>query len=77
MFGSKVYQNSFINTNCLIKIPLEAIRFLKRNCQKFHRTCLDKEEFQEIIDLHKFVIEFQSILRVDAETINLTDKNFF
>jgi len=30
---------------------------------------LDKEEFQEIIDLHKFVIEFQSILRVDAETI--------
>jgi len=74
---SKVHKNSFVNTNCLIKIPLEAIRFLKRNCQKLHRTCLDKEEFQEIIDLHKFVVEFQSILRVDVEIINLTEKNFF
>jgi len=73
---SKVYQNSFVNTNCLIKVPLETIKFLKRNCQSLHPTCLNKEEFQEILDLHKFVVQFQSILRVEVETINLTEKNF-
>jgi hypothetical protein len=73
---SKKYSDSFINTNCLIKVPLEVTKFLERNCQKLHQTCLDKEEFREIINLHKFVVEFQSILRVDVEIINLTEKNF-
>ena len=74
---SKIYPNSFINTNCLIKVPLKVIKLLEGNCQKLHRTCLDKEEFKEIIILHKFVVEFQSILRVDVETINLAEKNLF
>lgn len=73
---SKAYQNSFVNTNCLIKVPLEVIELLKRNCQRLHRTCLDKEEFQEIIDLHEFVVKFQPLLRVDVEIINLAGKNF-
>jgi len=49
---------------------------LERNCQKLHPACLDKEEFQEILALHKFVAKFQSILRVEVEIINLTEKNF-
>lgn len=74
--NSKIYPESFINTNCLIKVPLKVSKFLERNCKIIHRTCLDKEEFQEIIDLHKFIVEFQSILRVDIEIINFTEKNF-
>ena len=73
---SKIYPNSFINTNCLIKVPLKVSKFLERNCQNLHQTCLDKEEFKEIIDLHKLVIKFQSILRVDVEIIDLAEKNF-
>lgn len=74
--NSKKYSESFINTNYLIKVPLEVTKLLERNCQKLHPTCLVKEEFREIIDLHKFVVKFQAILRVDVETINLTEKNF-
>jgi len=73
---SKIYPNSFINTNCLIKVPLKVSKLLERNCQKLHPTCLDKEEFQEILDLHKFVVQFQTILRVEVEIINLAEKNF-
>src|SRR5437667_93265 len=74
--NSKIYPDSFINTNCLIKVPLKVAKFLARNCQKIHPTCLDKEEFQEIIKLHEFVVEFQDILRVDIEIINFTEKHF-
>ncbi|CAG8514008.1 11726_t:CDS:2 [Racocetra fulgida] len=59
--NSKIYLNSFVNANYLITIPLSVVNLLERNCQKLHQTCLDKKEFQEIIDLHKFVVEFQDI----------------
>lgn len=73
---SEIYPESFINTNCLVKVPLKVSKFLERNCKNFHQTCLDKVEFREIINLHAFVVEFQSILRVDVEIINFTEKNF-
>jgi hypothetical protein len=57
----------------LIKVPLKAGKFLERNCKNLHQTCLTGGEFQEIIDLHDFVIKFQSILRVEVEIINLKE----
>ncbi|MCE8163457.1 MAG: hypothetical protein I3273_05455 [Candidatus Moeniiplasma glomeromycotorum] len=49
---------------------------MERNCKNIHQFCLDKKEFQEILQLHEFVVEFQDILRVDVEIINLTEKHF-
>lgn len=74
--NSKIYPNSFVNTNCLITVPLAMANFLERNCQKLHQVCLDEKEFQEIVDLHKFVVEFQDMLRVEVKTINLSEENF-
>ncbi|CAG8519301.1 16528_t:CDS:2, partial [Racocetra persica] len=35
----------------------------KEIVKNFIKLALDKKEFQEIIDLHKFVVEFQDMLR--------------
>jgi len=73
---SKLYPESFVNTNCLIKVPFKVINFLERNCKNKHKTCLYKEDFQEIVILHKFLLEFQSLLPTDIEEITLTESNF-
>jgi len=59
-----------------VKVPFEVIEFLERNCKNKHKTCLYKEDFQEIILLHKFLLEFQNLLPTDIEEISLTESNF-
>jgi len=60
----------------LIKIPINLTKFLERNCKDIHQTCLDKEEFKKILELHNSVIESQESLGTDAEVVKLTEKNF-
>lgn len=73
---NKIYPESFVNINCLIKVPINSTKFLERNCKDVHQNCLDKEEFKKILELHNSVVEFQEILRTDVETIKLIEKSF-
>lgn len=74
--NSKVYPESFINTNLLIKVPLDLAELMEKNCRKVHQTCLEKEEFAEVIELHKFVVEFETILSADVRVITFNKEHF-
>lgn len=73
---SEIYLNSFVNTNCLINVPLELFKFFEKVCRNCPQFCLKRREFSDIIKLHYDIVKYQELLRVEVKIINLVEKNF-
>jgi hypothetical protein len=74
---SEKYPNSFVNTNRLVMVPFSVVSLLKF-CQKCFDSCLTKEEFQNIIQLHNNLPKYgKKIKRIELDIKDFVGLAFF
>jgi hypothetical protein len=67
---SKIYPESFVNSNILVKVPLEAISYLEF-CDKCPSPlCLEKD-FDEIVELHSKLPNYE--IKIDEVKLTVAD----